>query len=268
PPQPLPEAPQRRAVVHLGSRVELQPRGCPFGQPFFALVARSTQDALVLFARRPAGRVKTRLIPPLTPAEALSFHVACLESTLRLAASLPRSIDTWLYFTPGNRRSLPRKPVRVPRRVRVRRQRGRDLGGRLRRALAERLAGGTRRVVFIGSDSPTLTPGRLRQAFVALRRANAVLGPARDGGFYLLGLRVEGGAPPAVFRGIAWGTPRAFRQMRARLRATGLRTMVLPLEYDVDLPADLVRLRRDLRRNRRPQLAPLRAWFAGQAKSN
>ncbi|MDA2912947.1 TIGR04282 family arsenosugar biosynthesis glycosyltransferase [Acidobacteriia bacterium AH_259_A11_L15] len=229
-------------------------------------MARSTQDALVIFARRPAGRVKTRLVPPLTRAQALDFHLACLESILRLAASLPRSGDPWLYFTPGGSAPLGKKRVRVPARVRVRTQRGRDLGGRLRRALAELLAGGYRRVVFIGSDSPTLTPGRLRQAFVALRRADAVLGPARDGGFYLIGLRVEGGAPPAVFRGIAWGTPRAFRQMRARLRATGLRTMVLPLEYDVDLPADLVRLRRDLRKNRRPQLAPLRAWFAGQEK--
>ncbi len=88
-----------------------------------------------------------------------------------------------------------------------------------------------------------------------------MIGPARDGGFYLLGFRLRGGKPPDVFRAIAWGTPRAFRQMRARLRAAGQRTAVLPRWHDVDSPADLARLRREVRRNRRAQLAPLHAWF-------
>lgn len=219
--------------------------------------------ALVIFARHPSGRVKTRLVPPLTPEQALRLHVACLESTARLAASLPGSIDKWLYLTPpGGRPGAKERCLRLPRSLRVRRQRGGDLGARLRRALRELGADGYRRVVFLGSDSPTLSPRRLRKAFAALLRADAVIGPARDGGYYLIGVRRGSGKQAEIFRGIAWGTRHAFRQTRTRLRKAGLRTTVLPLWYDVDVPADLIRLRGDLRRSRRAHLAPLRAWFA------
>lgn len=219
---------------------------------------RSRTAALVLFARHPSGRVKTRLVPPLTPAQALDLHTACLESTARLAAALPSTIDKWLYLTPPARGG--RRRLRLPGGLRLRRQRGRDLGARLQAALAELRARGYRRAVFIGSDSPTLAPRRLRQAFAALQRARAVIGPARDGGYYLIGLRMDAGLP-RIFRGISWGTRHAFRQTLARLRRAGLRTVVLPQGYDVDVPADLKPLRRDLaRQRRRAHLGPLRAW--------
>jgi len=224
-------------------------------------VSRRPKTALVVFARHPRGRVKTRLAPPLAPAEARRLHVACLESTARLADSLPRRIARFLYLTPTER--PPRRhDLNLPRRFRLRTQRGRDLGARLRAALGVLIAAGYRRVVFIGSDSPTLPAPRLRQAFAALRRTDAVLGPARDGGYYLIGLRAKKNPSTAVFRGIDWGTSRAFRQQRARLRALGLESKVLSLWYDVDVPADLKRLRRDVAAKRAPHLGPLRAWLA------
>lgn len=221
---------------------------------------RREKAALAVFARHPSGRVKTRLVPPLTARQALALHVACVESTVRLAASLPHSVQKWLYLTPARKNSRA-LPVRFPRRWRLRVQRGNTLGARLQRAREELLKQGYRRVVFIGSDSPTLPPRWLRQALAALARQDAVIGPARDGGFYLVGFRLKDRRPPNTFRAIAWGTPRAFRQMRARLRGAGQRTAVLPRWHDVDSPADLARLRREVRRNRRAQLAPLRAWF-------
>ena len=225
------------------------------------LVSRPPKTALVVFARHPRGRVKTRLAPLLAPAAARGLHVACLESTLRLADSLPRDIARFLYLTPTER---PRRShaLNLPRRFRLRTQRGRDLGARLRAALGALIAAGYRRVVFIGSDSPTLPAPRLRRAFAALQRADAVLGPARDGGYYLIGLRAKRNPSTAVFRGIDWGTSRAFRQQRARLRALGLESKVLSLWYDVDVPADLKRLRRDAARHPAAHLGPLRAWLA------
>jgi len=224
------------------------------------LVSRPPKTALVVFARHPRGRVKTRLAPLLAPAAARGLHVACLESTLRLADSLPRDIARFLYLTPTER---PRRShaLNLPRRFRLRTQRGRDLGARLRAALGALIAAGYRRVVFIGSDSPTLPAPRLRQAFAALRRTDAVLGPARDGGYYLIGLRAKKNPSTAVFRGIDWGTPRAFRQQRARLRRLKLPTVVLPPWYDVDVPADLARLRQDVATKRAQHLASLRAWL-------
>lgn len=212
----------------------------------------------MIFARSPQlGRVKTRLAPSLSPRQALAFHVACLESTARLAASLPHSVEKWLYLTPGTP-TAPR--LRLPASLRFVRQRGRDLGTRLERAFQERRRAGAERVVVIGTDSPVLPPRLLLRAFAALGRAQAVLGPARDGGFYLIGLRLRRSKLRGLFNAVQWGGRRAFRQVRARLRAAGLRVALLPQFYDVDTPSDLARLARDLRRSRSPRLGPLRAW--------
>ncbi len=224
----------------------------------------------MIFARLPrAGRVKTRLVPPLTRAQAFRLHIACLESTARLAAALPAAIDRWLYLTGRNLRQAKSAAgrLRLPRALRIRVQRGRELGERLARAFAELRRDGYARVVVMGSDSPALNAVKLQQAFQALRRREAVLGPARDGGFYLMGLSERARVEHRLFAGIAWGTPRAGRQMRARLGQFGCRVSLLPPLYDVDTAADLKRLERDVRRRREPHLEPLRRWFAQPEKA-
>ncbi|MGH9861799.1 MAG: TIGR04282 family arsenosugar biosynthesis glycosyltransferase [Candidatus Acidiferrales bacterium] len=226
------------------------------------------QAALVIFARLPqAGRVKTRLVPPLTREEALRLHIACLQSTARLAASRPAAIDKWLYLTARSLSQAQRaaRQLRLPRALRVRAQRGRGLGGRLARAFAELRRDGYARVVVMGSDSPALDAVRLVQAFHALRRREAVLGPARDGGFYLIGLSERAPNHGRLFAGIAWGTPQAGRQMRARLGQYGCRVSLLPAAYDVDTSADLKRLARDIKKRRAAHFEPLRHWLAGRA---
>lgn len=223
----------------------------------------------MIFARRPQhGRVKTRLVPPLTPDAALSLHVACLKSVARLALRLPASTGKWLYLTSPTQAEARRvaRSLGLSPRLAVRTQRGRDLGARLRRALQEITAQGFERVVFVGTDSPMLTPHRLQQAFKALARTDAVIGPARDGGYYLVGARtLPDGTAEEMFRGIEWGTPRTLPQTLSRLKKLKRRVRLLPLGYDVDTVVDLTRLERDLQRNSQPHLAPLRAWFRSRA---
>jgi len=208
--------------------------------------------------------VKTRLVPPLTPDQALALHVACLQSTAALAASLFPRVELRLYLTSNSLDAARRiaRRLRLPRQLQVRAQGGGDLGARLARAFKELGADGYDRVVVIGSDSPTLPRRRLQSAFAALNRAQAVFGPARDGGYYLIGLRLPRAGLSRLFRGIDWGTPHAFQQTRARLQAARLRLRSLPQGYDVDTATDLNRLRRSLRHSRGTHLRPLRHWFA------
>jgi hypothetical protein len=222
---------------------------------------KPTRSALVIFARHPSGRVKTRLIPHLGVRGAQGFHRACLQATARLAASLPRALDKFLYLTspiPSDARRTARS-MGLASRLHVRVQGGSDLGARLARMFAALWNEGYERVVVIGSDSPTLTRRRVLDALAALRRAEAVLGPARDGGYYLIGLRRT--AKKRLFDGVAWGTRRAFAQTRRNLRAAGLRVRLLPVGYDVDTPADLRRLERAVKRSRQRHLEPLRRWL-------
>lgn len=226
-------------------------------------MGRTDSSALLIFGREPRlGRVKTRLAASLGAEQALALHCACLQATAALAASLPRSVDLWLYLTsnsPAAARRIARR-LNLPRRLKVRAQSRGNLGRRLTRALAELGEAGYARVVVVGTDSPTLPPQRLRRAFATLGRADAVLGPARDGGYYLIGLRPGSINLRQLFQGVEWGTPRTFRQTEARFRAARLRLRLLPLGYDVDTAADLLRLRRALRSGQR--LQPVRRWFA------
>jgi hypothetical protein len=213
---------------------------------------------VVVFARDPSGRVKTRLIPALGVAGARELHRACLAATLRLVASLPRGVRKFLYLTSASQVDARRvaRAMNIPRGLRVRVQGKGDLGVRLERMFGELWRAGFGRVVVIGSDSPMLTRRRLEEALAALRRADAVLGPARDGGYYLIGLRRT--AKARLFGGVPWGTARAFAQTRRNLAKARLRVRLLPVGFDVDTPNDVRRLKREVRRSRLKHLGPLR----------
>jgi rSAM/selenodomain-associated transferase 1 len=115
-----------------------------------------------------------------------------------------------------------------------------DLGQRLERFFHAALGSGAQSVVVLGTDSPTLPVDWIAQAFTELERADVVLGPATDGGYYLLGC---GPRLPPIFAGVAWGTSSVLGQTVARLAASSLRLALLPPWYDVDLPQDLELLR-------------------------
>jgi rSAM/selenodomain-associated transferase 1 len=120
-----------------------------------------------------------------------------------------------------------------------------DLGARMRGLLEALLAEGHRGAVAIGADSPTLPMTHVQEAADVLRAdaAEVVLGPAEDGGYYLVGIAVPA---PSLFADIAWSTERVLGQTRERAAARGLRVHLLRPWYDVDTADDLRRLRVEL----------------------
>jgi len=192
-------------------------------------------DHLAVFARWPEpGQVKTRLSPALPAALACDLHRALLDDALA-AAARARAGARYLYWADAPAR---RGAFAAPSGFETRDQGGGDLGARLERAFGQQLARSGDRAVAIGADCPDLDVGLIERAFETLARADLVLGPARDGGYYLIGLARPA---PALFRGMRWGTAGVLEETRARAHAAGLRTALLEPLDDLDTPADLVR---------------------------
>ena len=120
-------------------------------------------------------------------------------------------------------------------------QTGADLGERMNNAFRECFAEGFRKVVLIGSDSPDLPPEIVTEAFQSLEKGGAVIGPAHDGGYYLLGFGRES-FTPAAFTGIAWGGDQVRAVTAEILRRAGIPLRVLPVWRDIDRPEDLAAL--------------------------
>lgn len=206
--------------------------------------------AVAVFAKAPtAGRVKTRLIPPLSPEEAARVARALLEDTLhRFPAAIAAPFT--LFLDGEADEALGEAAARAG--VAIRPQGTGDLGARLARAFAALREGGAERVVAIGSDSPTLDPARIAEALEALRSGDAALGPTEDGGYYLIGAR-RGEAD--LFRDVPWSTARVARVTRERARGSGLSLRLLSPWYDVDDAESLRRAARDATPGRCPALA-------------
>jgi rSAM/selenodomain-associated transferase 1 len=172
-----------------------------------------------VFARAPRlGTVKRRLARAIGDRAALRFHQAILRRLLRLLARDPR-FATVIAATPDWART--RWPVRLP----AVGQGGGDLGARMARVLAR-----GRRTVVVGCDIPGLTAGDIRAAFRALGRADAVFGPAEDGGYWLVGFGPRRPARP--FAGVRWSTEHALADTLANFR--GFRVALLRTLRDVD----------------------------------
>jgi len=199
----------------------------------------------MVFARLPRlGEVKTRLARDLGPELALRIYQACLSDSLARYRRVPAS-RRMLWIT-GNseteiRAELEREGIAGGYEIRT--QGPGDLGMRLTAALREAWEASLKKVVFLGADSPTLPMAYLARALTALDEVPTAIGPARDGGYYLLGLTPDS---PEVFEGIPWGTDGVLTATLERLR--GSPAVLLPRWYDVDHLEDLRRLDRDLRR--------------------
>ena len=201
-------------------------------------------DALLVFARVPEpGAVKTRLIPRLGPDGAARLYAAMLGDALDAYAALGVSVR--LYLAPGAGEDAPAlPPALVPPGATVHAQRGDTLGDRMRNAFLDAFAAGAHRAVVIGTDHPTLPSEFVGLAFAHLDAPRAVtIGPADDGGYYLLGMR---DFAPALFAGMTYSHPGVFADTLARAAADDREATVLPPWYDVDDPASLGRLRADL----------------------
>jgi len=218
------------------------------------------ENALIVVAKAPVpGLTKTRLCPPFTPESAAEFYHCLLLDTLALMSRLDLA-DRTVAYTPASARDYFENLT--PEGFRLIPQQGVDLGERLANALGHHFALGYRRVVIMNSDGPTLPLAHLEGAFSGLEHAGVTLGPGHDGGYYLIGMKR---LHRELFQGITWSTEQVIPQTLAICRRLELTAHQLPEWYDVDVAADLERLRRDLDED--PASAPctwafLRRWGA------
>ncbi|BFM41037.1 TIGR04282 family arsenosugar biosynthesis glycosyltransferase [Synechocystis sp. LKSZ1] len=192
---------------------------------------------LILFTRYPTpGQAKTRLIPALGPQGAADLHRFLTEHTLRQVQALQQTTPITLnvYFDGPSLSSMqdwlgpdisyyPQGPG--------------DLGERMGQAFQAAFEAGAHHVVIIGTDCPGLTTELLQQAFQYLSDCDVVLGPAEDGGYYLLGL---GQLIPELFRDIAWGSHLVYQQTCEKIVQKAWGYTTLPCLVDIDRPEDLI----------------------------
>ena len=195
---------------------------------------------LILFTRYPApGTAKTRLIPLLGEEGAALFQRRMTELVARLALQLAERIDLtpFIYYCDGSEEEMRGW---LGKGFTYRPQAEGDLGQRMYQAFADGFADGARRIVLAGCDIPGLTGPILESAFDNLTQYPAVLGPAMDGGYYLLGLGSEIPAEQraALFSGIPWSTAGVFTQTANILVTAGLPYALLPVLQDIDTPDD------------------------------
>lgn len=200
-------------------------------------------DRLLVFAKAPRpGFVKTRLSPPLTPAEAADVHVACLHDVVSRAARERARVELWYA---GDDRAESWFGSAFPGLPAVRQSAG-DLGDRMVDAFERCFQDGAGRVVIIGGDVPTLPDAVLTAAFHDLEDAGGVIGPSHDGGYVLIGLaRRAWPDGRRLFADVPWSTEEVFATTLRRAQETALDLRILPGWYDVDRPQDLARAAAD-----------------------
>lgn len=189
--------------------------------------------ALVVLARAPEpGRVKTRLAREIGEAAALEAYRELGTAVMSAVGEL-RDCEVVVAYTPADGEGLVRgwmgsAPKYEP-------QPEGDLGARMLSVIAGRCAAGAQRVLVIGTDCPEVDPALLGTAFARLGRADAVFGPAADGGYYLVGMKCP---IPGLFREIPWSTPATLSATLARAAAAGVSVALLEERRDVDTAGD------------------------------
>jgi uncharacterized protein len=237
---------------------------------------------LITFAREPiAGRTKTRLCPPLDGATAAGLYACFLRDVLDNLRRVP-DVRRVVAYTPDSNGALF---ADLAPDFAAWPQRGARLGERMDNAFCDTLEGAIderprtnderfasllpssfvlgRSSVIIGSDSPDLPSEYICEAFARLEHsADVVLGPADDGGYYLIGLRAP---QPRLLREVPMSTPTVLADTLALVRELGLRVDLLPAWYDVDTVAELLRLAATLRAAP-PDVAPRTSAFLSDSR--
>src|SRR5215469_18011623 len=202
---------------------------------------REHRRSLILFTRYPiAGQVKTRLIPALGGEGAAALHRRLVLRALRTSREACRAAqaDLEVHFDGGTQRAMGHW---LGDGVRFVQQGDGDLGERMARAFEESFRPGATATIIIGSDCPALSPDVITAAFDHLKKTEAVLGPATDGGYYLIGLSRP---MPELFHGIAWGSDHVLADSLAVLRRRDCEAALLNPLADIDRPEDLPNWRR------------------------
>jgi len=211
-----------------------------------------SQTCLIVFARTPVrGSVKTRMRPFLSEEDCLRLHSLLLRLWMRRLRDGDLGQVHKTVFLTASGPAEPDLKLDAPEDVAVETQQGESLGERLSHALNQKWNEGFRKIVFIGTDSPVLGIEDLQAAFQALDQSEVVLGPATDGGYYLIGFST---LLPALFSGISWGTSEVFRETVQQLETNSIRWQCLRESFDLDTYEDLVNFHRLLKES--PSVLP------------
>jgi len=196
------------------------------------------KKALLVFAKRPLpGKVKTRLVPPLSPEQASDLYRCMLGDVLAMVASFP---DLSLYLFHEDIEGAREYFAEIALGIVSLPQEGKDLGERMAEAFRVVFAMGHGVAVIIGTDAPDLPPAYIKEALSRLEsgKSGAVFGPCEDGGYYLLGMtRLH----CALFRDLPWSSGTVLQESLKRAEEAGIEVSLLPMWHDVDTAADLER---------------------------
>lgn len=222
----------------------------PFIQPSRAV------EVLGLFAKHwTPGQVKTRIAARTGPDFAARLALWLLESVTEEFSGV--ADQRWLLYSPPEKRS---QFAQLPQAEHwsLHPQAAGDLGVRLKEFFQTAFRAGAERVVAIGSDCPAMSAAIGKQAFEQLRSQPAVIGPATDGGYYLIGLSHP---ELGVFEGIAWSTPAAREQTLERIASAGLSCGQLEALTDLDEVESLPQIERELLQADSPRAGQLNAFL-------
>jgi uncharacterized protein len=193
-------------------------------------------NALAVMAKAPVpGEVKTRLVPALTADEAAGLSRSLLVDQLNQLQQLD-TVDRYIAFTPDHARGLMEQLA--PPCFQLLPQEGEDLGARMQGVFSALFALGHSHLLLIGGDLPPVPMSFFEEAYAFLQSADkrVVLGPSRDGGFYLVGCNQP---TAAMFSGMTWSHGEVLAQTRSKLASLQIDTHLLPTWFDVDTPDDL-----------------------------
>lgn len=195
-----------------------------------------TQNKLIVFTRFPhPGKIKTRLIFALGDKGAAALHKSMTAHTLRWVDSLSvkENCSVEVRFEGG---SVSQMKKWLGEKRHYVEQGGGDLGQRMNRAFLENFCNEYRHIVLVGTDCPQTTAFHAKEAFLSLKTHDMVIGPSKDGGYYLIGLRQ---IVPELFISMPWGTDKVFEKTMERAKQRNLCVRVLNELNDVDTPDDL-----------------------------
>ncbi|MEE8141726.1 MAG: TIGR04282 family arsenosugar biosynthesis glycosyltransferase [Planctomycetota bacterium] len=211
---------------------------------------------ILVFAKLPrAGHAKTRLAQELGPERAAGFAAAFLEDTLERVRHWGRG-PLWLC---GDQPSAGAFRHFLGPDIHYHPQGGGDLGARLQRAFQQAFANGASGAVALGADTPHLPLELLDQAVAGVQAGQVVLGPARDGGYFLLAVPETCVDLEAILSGCEWGTSKVLSQTRQTLMQCAVPYLELELFWDIDRCEDLVQWSQELRSRGAPHPAPKRS---------
>ena len=222
-------------------------------------------DSLVIVAKDPEkGKVKTRLIPYMGQKKSRDFYEAMLLETISLANRCDFFDEIGLFYRSAKSNNYFRKFKNKG--IKVLKQRGIDLG-EVFLDIFERLSSSSRRVIIIGSDSPTLPLDYLKISLRILLSYSIVLGPALDGGFYLIGVDMKKFKQKKpdylnIFDDVNWSTKKTLTDVINNLKKRELSYGLIPEWYDIDGPDDLELLRESFIKSRDDEYTRLKKLFS------